>query len=67
MIHKTCATLLLARREIGALLTLGESIDAVEQAFNLHAEGKTLPSGIMGIHSREGGFHIKAARLKPGG
>lgn len=58
--------MLLPPREIGALLTLDENIDAVEQVFTSYAEGKALPPGIMGFHSREGGFHIKAARLKWG-
>jgi hypothetical protein len=33
---KPAGTLLLTRREIGALLTLGECIDAVEEAFRFH-------------------------------
>ncbi len=57
-------TLLLSRREIQALLTLDECIAAVEQAFRMQHEGKTLPPGILGVPSREGGFHIKAAGLK---
>ncbi len=57
-------TLLLTRREIAALLSLDECIAAVEQAFKLHAEGKTLPPGVLGLHSRDGGFHIKAAGLE---
>lgn len=57
-------TLLLSRREVAALLGIDECIDAVENAFKLHAEGRTLPPGILGIHSRDGGFHIKAAGLK---
>jgi alanine dehydrogenase len=57
-------TLLLSRQEIAALLGIEECIDAVEQAFKFHAEGRTLPPGILGIHSRDGGFHIKAAGLK---
>ncbi|HEX8652465.1 MAG TPA: ornithine cyclodeaminase family protein [Pyrinomonadaceae bacterium] len=57
-------TLLLGRSEIAQLLALDECIDAVEQAFKFHAEGRTLPPGVLGIHAREGGFHIKAAGLK---
>jgi len=63
---KPSSTLLLTRREIAALLSLDECIAAVEQAFKLHAEGKTLPPGVLGIHSHEGGFHIKAAGLELG-
>jgi alanine dehydrogenase len=57
-------TLLLGRREIASLLSIDECIDAVERAFKFHAEGRTLPPGVLGIHSREGGFHIKAAGLR---
>ncbi|HLL13735.1 MAG TPA: ornithine cyclodeaminase family protein [Pyrinomonadaceae bacterium] len=63
---KTADTLLLGRREVAALLTLDECIAAVEEAFKLQAEGKTLPPGILGIHARDGGFHIKAGILNPG-
>jgi alanine dehydrogenase len=60
----TAGTLLLTRQEIAALLSLDECIAAVEQAFTLHAEGRTLPPGILGIHAPDGGFHIKAAGLE---
>ncbi len=40
-----------------------ECIDAVEEAFKLHAEGKAAPPGILGIHTLGGGFHIKTAIL----
>ena len=61
---KPAGTLLLTRREIHSLLTLDECIAAVDQAFRFHAEGRTLPPGVLGIHAPEGGFHIKAAGLK---
>jgi alanine dehydrogenase len=57
-------TLLLKRGDVTALLSLDECITAVEQAFKLYAEGKTLPPGVLGVHARDGGFHIKAAGLK---
>ncbi len=57
-------TLLLNRRDVAALLTLDECIAAVEQAFKAHAEGKALPPGVLGVHARDGGFHIKAAGLE---
>jgi alanine dehydrogenase len=63
---KPADTLLLKRQEVAALLTLEECIAAVEEAFKLHAEGKTLPPGILGIHARDGGFHIKAGILNLG-
>ncbi|HKQ76280.1 MAG TPA: ornithine cyclodeaminase family protein [Blastocatellia bacterium] len=57
-------TLLLKRGDVTALLGLDECITAVEQAFKLYAEGQTLPSGVLGVHAQDGGFHIKAAGLK---
>lgn len=57
-------TLLLKRSEVAAVLKLDECIAAVEAAFKLYGEGKTAPPGILGIHSRDGGFHIKAGLLE---
>jgi ornithine cyclodeaminase/alanine dehydrogenase len=57
-------TLLLKRAEVAELLGLDECIAAVEHAFRLHAEGKAPPPGILGIHARDGGFHIKAGTLE---
>ena len=57
------STLVLTRRDVLALLTLPECIDAVERAFRLHAEGRTLRPGVLGVPAGEGGFHIKAAGL----
>jgi alanine dehydrogenase len=57
-------TLLLKRSEIASLLGVEECIGTVEQAFKLYAEGKTTPPGILGIHARDGGFHIKAGLLE---
>jgi alanine dehydrogenase len=56
-------TLLLKRSEIAALLDVEECMSAVELALKLHAEGKTAPPGILGIHAPHGGFHIKAGLL----
>jgi alanine dehydrogenase len=57
------STLVLTRRDVLALLTLPECIDAVERAFRLHAEGRTLRPGVVGVPAGGGGFHIKAAGL----
>src|SRR5438309_1059549 len=57
-------TLLLTRTDVAELLGIEECIAAVERAFKLHAEGKTLPPGILGIHATDGGFHIKAGLLE---
>jgi alanine dehydrogenase len=61
---KPLETLLLKRGDVTALLGLDECITAVERAFKLYAEGQTLPPGVLSVHAREGGFHIKAAGLK---
>jgi alanine dehydrogenase len=63
---KIDGTLLLKRHEIATLLNIEECIDSVEQAFRLYAEGKTPPPGILGIHTQDGGFHIKAGLLELG-
>jgi len=42
-----CATLLLTRSDVAALLDMRECIDAVEKAFRLCAEGK---AGILSVH-----------------
>jgi alanine dehydrogenase len=57
-------TLLLSRSDVAALLNLRECIDAVEQAFKAHAEGRAMPPGVSGMPAREGSFHIKAAGLE---
>jgi ornithine cyclodeaminase/alanine dehydrogenase-like protein (mu-crystallin family) len=61
---KPYETLLLRRGDVAALLSLDECITVVEQAFKLYAEGQTFPPGVLGIHTRDGGFHIRAAGLK---
>jgi alanine dehydrogenase len=61
---ETEATLLLTRGEVASLLGLAECIEAVEAAFRLHAEGLSLPLGVLETLIEGGGFHIKAAGLK---
>jgi alanine dehydrogenase len=53
----------LSRRQVLELLDLRECIAAVEGAFRLHAEGRTLGPGVLGVPTAHGGFHIKAAGL----
>ncbi len=57
-------TLMLRRSDVVSLLSLDECIAAVEEAFKSHADGKSLPPSVMGVHARDGGFHIKAAGLE---
>lgn len=59
-------TLVLTRRDVTSLLGYDECIAAVENAFRLHAEGRSLPPGILGVPAPGGGFHIKAAGLDLG-
>jgi ornithine cyclodeaminase/alanine dehydrogenase-like protein (mu-crystallin family) len=56
-------TLIFSRSDVERLLTLDECIAAVEDAFAQHAQGKTAPPGVLGMHAQDGGFHIKAALL----
>jgi ornithine cyclodeaminase/alanine dehydrogenase len=60
---KASGTLLLTRRDVASLLTIEDSIAAVERVFRMYGEGKTSPPGILGVHAQEGGFHIKAGIL----
>ena len=55
--------IVLSRRDVLDLLTLPDCIAAVERAFRLHAEGRTLGPGVLGVPAVDGGFHIKAAGL----
>lgn len=55
--------LALSGRDVYELLPLRECIEAVQEGFRLHAEGRTLGPGVLGIPAGTGGFHIKAAGL----
>jgi alanine dehydrogenase len=55
--------LVLSRGDVLDLLSLRDCIDAVERAFRLHAEGRTLGPGVLSVPAADGGFHIKAAGL----
>ncbi len=57
-------TLVLTRTDVQELLGMDECIAAVEAAFRLHAEGRSLSPGVLGVRAPEGGFHIKAAGLR---
>lgn len=56
-------TLLLTRRDVEDLLELDECITAVEEAHRAHAEGRSIPPGVLGAHVEGGGFHLKTAGL----
>src|SRR6476646_10287192 len=57
------ATLLLSRDDVQQLLTPDACIAAVEDAFRQLGRGQVPPPGILGMHSGEGGFHVKAGFL----
>jgi ornithine cyclodeaminase/alanine dehydrogenase-like protein (mu-crystallin family) len=56
-------TLVLSRQDSARLLALPDCIDAVEEAFRLHAAGMTVPPAVLGVHLPMGGIHIKTAGL----
>lgn len=56
-------TLLLRRKDVAELLTLGECINAVEKVFRLQGEGKVPAPGILGVKAPRGGLHVKAGFL----
>lgn len=56
-------TVLLAQRDVYALLDLDSCIAAVDDAFRLHADGRAVPSRVLGVPFDGGGFHLKAAGL----
>jgi alanine dehydrogenase len=55
--------LLLTPREVRGLLTIDECIAAVERAFRLCGEGKTVPPAVVSLHAPHGGFHVKTGLL----
>jgi alanine dehydrogenase len=59
----TEGTLLLSRSDVASLLSIEDYISSIERAFQMYGEGKTDPPGILGVHARDGGFHIKAGLL----
>jgi alanine dehydrogenase len=57
-------TRILTRGDVQRLLGYDECITAVEDAFRLHAEGRSLPPGVLAVPGPHGEFHIKAAGLE---
>jgi ornithine cyclodeaminase/alanine dehydrogenase-like protein (mu-crystallin family) len=56
-------TRLLTKSDIAAVLPMSACIDAVEAAFLAHANGETIPPGVLGTHVHGGGFHVKTAGM----
>jgi alanine dehydrogenase len=57
-------TLLLRGEDVVGLLRMSDCIEAVERGFLSHAQGETIPAGVLGTHVDHGGFHVKTAGLR---
>ena len=55
--------LFLSSRDVRALLEIDQCTAAVEHAFRLQGECKTLPPAVLSLHVPNGGFHVKAGVL----
>jgi len=55
--------ILLSRRDLAALMPFGAYVDAVAEAFRLHAQGRTVLPTPMHVPAEAGGFHVKAGGL----
>jgi alanine dehydrogenase len=55
--------LVLSGRELRDVMTFGDYIEAVEQAFRLHGEGRSISPPPLHIAAEGGGFHAKGAGL----
>lgn len=54
--------LLLSGRDLARLMAFDDYVEAVTDAFRLHAEGKTTAPAPLHLPVERGGFHVKAAR-----
>jgi len=61
---KAPGILILKRSEVSSVVTLVDCIGAVEAAFRMYAEGKSLEPGLLHTDSPPGEFHVKAGGLK---
>lgn len=62
----TASTLLLTRSDVAAVLDADSCIQAVEDGFRAHAEGRALGPASLGVISAEGSYHVKAAGMRGG-
>ena len=58
--------LVLTAEDVRSLLTIDESIKAVERAFLAYGERKVSLPAVLSLHTSRGGFHIKAGLLEVG-
>ena len=57
-------TLIFTAADVDALLGDDVCIEAVESAFRLHAEGRSLTPATLAVAGQQGVFHVKAAGLE---
>src|SRR5262249_28308035 len=62
-VRMTSEIIFLGAQDVRSLLSIEDCIHAVEQAFRLYGDGKARGPQVLGMHSGEGGFHIKAGLL----
>src|SRR5215475_2315767 len=55
--------IVLSKQDLAALVPFGDYVDAVANAFSLHAQGRAVSPGPMHIAAEGGGFHVKAGLL----
>jgi alanine dehydrogenase len=53
--------------DLASLMPFGNYVDAVTEAFRLHAQGRSVLPPAMHIPATDGGFHVKAASLPMAG
>jgi ornithine cyclodeaminase/alanine dehydrogenase-like protein (mu-crystallin family) len=58
--------IVLSKQDLMALMPFGSYVDAVADAFRLHAEGRAVSPPPMHIPAEGGGFHVKAGSLPIG-
>ena len=58
--------IVLSKQDLTALMPFGSYVDAVADAFRLHAEGRAVSPPPMHIPAEGGGFHVKAGSLPIG-
>src|SRR6476659_4638766 len=58
--------IVLAKHDLTALVPFGDYVDAVADAFRLHAQGRAVSPAPMHVVADGGGFHVKGGLLPIG-
>ncbi|MDX1431182.1 MAG: ornithine cyclodeaminase family protein [Gammaproteobacteria bacterium] len=58
------SAVMLRHSDVVSLLGLQDCMDAVEEAFRRYAQGSTPAPAMLGMHARDGGFHVKAGMIE---